>query len=261
MISPLDNMVCTMSDPTLVFGPVSRVVNQMSQDPAADFSIFSTTYNCTILFLIVLFCLVVRNNWSIVAGNIASVFGSARLNRSDLKVHNIQKSYVDFWLILLGVICASFFIVRYIVINDIPILSTVSCSRLPWLVPLALLLGVSAVAAIEAAMLLITGILTLNFDVCLALLSLKRTLFAITQFVVFPFMIGFLLTEGMIAKIMIVLSVVASLFCVFVFLRATFSFFRTHRISIFLWFLYLCTLEIFPVSLLLAPFCRHHACM
>ncbi|MBR5885801.1 MAG: DUF4271 domain-containing protein, partial [Alistipes sp.] len=36
----------------------------------------------------------------------------------------------------------------------------------------------------------------------------------------------------------------------------TFFFFVSQKISILHWFLYLCALEIFPASLILAPFLR-----
>ena len=65
-----------------------------------------------------------------------------------------------------------------------------------------------------------------------------------------------LLSEGIVAKIALYISVAICSVSLILFIKETFLLFRAQRFSIFHWILYLCALEIFPLSLLLAPIVR-----
>ena len=85
---------------------------------------------------------------------------------------------------------------------------------------------------------------------------LKLLHFSTAIIVVTPFVILALLTEGLVAIIAFYISVAVSSVALVLFVKDSFLLFNTQRFSIFHWILYLCALEFFPLSLLLAPIVR-----
>ena len=83
------------------------------------------------------------------------------------------------------------------------------------------------------------------------LLHFSTSIIAVT-----PFVILTLLTEGVVAQIAFYISVAVSSLSLILFVKDSFLLFNTQRFSIFHWILYLCALEFFPLSLLLAPIVR-----
>ena len=83
------------------------------------------------------------------------------------------------------------------------------------------------------------------------LLHFSTSIIAVT-----PFVILTLLTEGVVAQIAFYISAAVSSLSLILFVKDSFLLFNTQRFSIFHWILYLCALEFFPLSLLLAPIVR-----
>lgn len=97
----------------------------------------------------------------------------------------------------------------------------------------------------------VVGRLTYTQHLFEQLFLLKRTFFALITLIATPFLALWLLTpagEGKIWFWVIIIELVVSLI---LYLQETLSLFISKKISILHWFLYLCGVEIFPISLLI----------
>ena len=93
-------------------------------------------------------------------------------------------------------------------------------------------------------------------DIGHALTGLKSIYLAVGFVVIIPFGILFLLSASIPSAIGLWGAIFCTIITLILFVKETFFFFVSQKISILHWFLYLCALEIFPASLILAPFLR-----
>ena len=91
---------------------------------------------------------------------------------------------------------------------------------------------------------------------CHELLHLKLLHLAVTFATILPFGVLFLLGDERAANICFWVMAVECLISLIIFVKETFLFFVAQKISILHWILYLCALEILPVSLMVAPLLR-----
>lgn len=116
--------------------------------------------------------------------------------------------------------------------------------------------GLAALAAFEYSAVRAVGFVSERNDVCMQILQLKLRHFSAVVAVVLPVGMLFLFaTPGVARACFYVMAIQCSVSAI-LFAKETFSLFISQRVSILYWILYLCTLEIFPVSLLLAPLMR-----
>ena len=108
----------------------------------------------------------------------------------------------------------------------------------------------------EALLLFLAGALSGRGDACLNLWHIKLLHFSLVVVLISPMIILALLAEGWVATFALYTSATICSLSVILFIKDTFLLFRSQRFSIFHWILYLCALEIFPLSLLLAPIAR-----
>ncbi len=125
-----------------------------------------------------------------------------------------------------------------------------------WFVGGAVLAGVALLAAFQEGALYVFGSLSGQRAAFSELRAVKSRHFATAIALLFPFVAvalqaspgsagGWLWTAAAICSILVLL-----------FVKETFSLFRAQKVSILHWILYLCAVEAFPISLLLAPMLR-----
>ena len=95
-----------------------------------------------------------------------------------------------------------------------------------------------------------------NYAVGKALIGIKSLCLAVCFVVVIPFGILFLLSPDVPSMVGFFGMAFSILIALIIFVKETFLVFVSQKISILHWFLYLCALEIFPLSLILAPIVR-----
>lgn len=124
-----------------------------------------------------------------------------------------------------------------------------------WFTATALLMAavaVVAVAAYEIVALHVAGYVTRRRDVTDGLLYLKGAYLAETAAFTAPvLMMSILSLRGMLNFWGVLLTVECAILSL-LFIKETFAFFVGKKIPIFHWFLYLCTVEVFPLSLIWA---------
>lgn len=116
--------------------------------------------------------------------------------------------------------------------------------------------GLVALAAFEYSAVRAVGFVSGRSDVCTQILQLKLRHLSAAVAVVLPVGILFLFATPNIARACFYVMAVQCSISAILFAKESFSLFISQRVSILYWILYLCTLEIFPVSLLLAPLMR-----
>lgn len=116
--------------------------------------------------------------------------------------------------------------------------------------------AMTAAIAAECAVLYLAGGLSGRREACQSLIRIKLLYFALGVSVMAPFCISYLLLPGDAASVWLYAAFGLCSVSTLLFVKESFLLFISQRISILFWILYLCILEIFPISLLLSPFLR-----
>ena len=185
---------------------------------------------------------------------ISSVSKSA--SRSDIHIYSAEIKNIEIVTSLIGVAIIALLIMRISVMEELQYLISPLSSRAVWGIGGLFFVGIFAMMCGERVMLYIIGAMSGRNDACNTIWHIKLLHFSTTIIVLSPMLILALLTEGLVAKIALYTSVAVCSIALVLFIKDTFLLFRTQRFSIFHWILYLCALEIFPLSLLLAPIVR-----
>lgn len=239
-----------------IFGDGSRLLLQ-SQPAASPESAMldSLPFQAVMLAVAVVYMFFLVRYSDIIWGFIrtaVSADGNALLKESGMQFSSEQRN-LSIVMSLIGIIMTSF----------------VSIRLLRWLRPslfdgaaeLWIGCGVAAAAiaatmAAVCAVLYIAGAVSGRRDACMGLIRIKTLCFAVGVSVITPFCISYLLLPENAAGVWLYAILALCSVSALLFVKKSFLLFISQRISILFWILYLCTLEIFPISLLLSPFLR-----
>ena len=128
-----------------------------------------------------------------------------------------------------------------------------------WILALAVpsvLVVTMVVAAVQIALLWLIGRAAMCSDVTSTLLRLRKICFSIFTICCTPTVLLYALSEinSSVVLLYVIVAEVVALFLVF--LYETFVLFASKKISVLHWILYLCTVELFPVSLIVLTVMR-----
>lgn len=108
----------------------------------------------------------------------------------------------------------------------------------------------TAIVACQAALVRIAGAVTVSQPFVSQLMLLRRTYFALAVIVTSPALLLFALCPRGTGNVWFSVITIELAMTAFLYLKESLNLFISKKISILHWFLYLCTVEIFPVSLL-----------
>ena len=111
-------------------------------------------------------------------------------------------------------------------------------------------LACTAIVACQAALVRIAGAVTVSQPFVSQLMLLRRTYFALAVIVTSPALRLFALCPRGTGNVWFSVITIELAMTAFLYLKESLNLFISKKISILHWFLYLCTVEIFPVSLL-----------
>ena len=185
---------------------------------------------------------------------ISSVSKSA--DRSDIHIYSAEIKNIEILTSLIGASIIALLFMRISVMAEFKHIVSPLSSLSAWGMGGAFLGGIVATMCGERVMLYIIGAMSGRNDACNTIWHIKLLYFCVIIIVLSPLLILALLTEGLVTIIALYISVAICLVSLILFIKETFLLFRAQRFSIFHWILYLCALEIFPLSLLLAPILR-----
>ena len=181
---------------------------------------------------------------------------SKSVGRPDIHIYSAEIKNIEILTSLIGAALLALLVMRISVMESFQHLLSPLSALSTWGIGGTFLAGILATMCGERAMLYIIGAVSGRNDACNTIWHTKLLYFCVIIIVLSPMLILSLLTDGGVATTALYLSVAACLISLILFVKETFFLFRAQRFSIFHWILYLCALELFPLSLLLAPILR-----
>ena len=224
-------------------------VEDFVETPLVDNVIFQST----VLIFFVLYSIFIHQN----INDISLLFRNLALDKKDKKgrfSNNINSNYNSFVLIMqcIGIMLIGISGVKLIdFVMPGESVSLFSQNITIFVAPIIMGLYVF-VALFQYLVLTIIGAITVSNNFISALVSLKIMAFAIITIIAAPVTILYALSPpkegGVLGGILILITVLSLIW----FLIKTIELFISKKISILQWFLYLCCIEIFPISLIVA---------
>ena len=238
-----------------LFGTASRLVEQAGNNTLLGIASLGGAYQVATGVVALLFIFILVRHFDLFRYLIISSF-SKQSNRSDIHIYSSELKNIELITSLMGVMLLSLLVMRLSVFD---ITKTFFASLHPlsvWKIGGVSLVAILATMFGERLMLYVVGAVSGRNDACNTIWHIKLLHFSLIIILLSPLLILVLLTEGVVARLALYTSIAVCSLTLILFVKETFLLFRAQRFSIFHWFLYLCALEFFPLSLLLAPIVR-----
>ena len=238
-----------------LFGAKSQLVEQVAHSPIAGIATLGGLYQAATAIAAIFFIFILVRYFDLFRYLILSSF-STQSSSSDMHLFMREAQSVKLVTCFNGALLFALLMMRLSVMPWASAAIGVGPELSVWAVGGITLAGILATLFGEGLLLRIVGVVGGRSDACSILWSTKLLYFSLIIVLISPMIILALLTEGVVANIALYVSVAICSLSTILFLKETFLLFRSQRFSIFHWILYLCALEIFPLSLLLAPIVR-----
>ena len=238
-----------------LFGTASSLASQGTAEASLGTASLGTAYQVAVavVALALIFALV---RYAEVFLHILLSVVSPRSKRLGTHLFAAEIRNIEIVLGLIGIVLLSLLTLRLTVLGGVrPLMA-------PLLIFDNLNLGILSAVAISAIMLAEYGVLKIigivggDTKFCNQIWHTKMGNFGCTMLLTSPIILTVLLGGDRVASVALYALFSVCSITVFFFVKETFLLFRAQRFSIFHWFLYLCALEILPLSLLVAPIVR-----
>ena len=240
---------------TELFGGSSELVLRGAEVADLGIASLGVAYQVATGVVALLFAVMLMRYYELIRHLLLS-FVSRRVNRPEIHIYAAEIHNVEILTSVAGVSLISLFVMRLSVMPEVRTLLAPILGYTPWSVGGVVFAGTFALILWERLMLYLVELFGHNNTIGSTIWQTKMLHFSATILFVAPMLILSLLTAGRLAQIALFTSVAICSISLILFVKETFLLFRAQRFSIFHWFLYLCALEIFPLSLLLAPIAR-----
>lgn len=238
-----------------LFGTKSQLVAEYLDNPISGIASLGGAYQIATAVAALLFIFILARYFDLFRYLLLSSF-SNQSRSSDMGLISRDTHNIKLVTTFNGALLLALLMMRLSVMDlTAPILG-VGPDLSAWAIGGVTLGGIIATLFGEGLVIYLLGIVVGHQDACNNLWNIKLLYFCLSIVLLSPMLILTLLTEGLVAKIALYVSVAICSLSVILFVKETFLLFRSQRFSIFHWILYLCALEIFPLSLLLAPILR-----
>ena len=238
-----------------LFGATNQIVTHDSCAEWSGVSLLGGAYQVAVAVTALLFIFVLVKYSFLYRHLILSAI-STKIDNSDRQGLSFEIRNVEIFTGIVGIVLISLLVMRLLVMTEAPVDIRNHLFLSLWGVGAASLASIIITILGERAMLAIVGVVSERRDACRAIWQMKMSHFSIIIVLLSPLIILVLLTGDNVARIALYASATICLISLILFIKDTFLLFRSQRFSIFHWILYLCALEIFPLSLLLAPIAR-----
>ena len=238
-----------------LFGTASQLAKQLEGNTLSDIASLGGAYQVATAVVALLFIFISVLYSDLFRYLIASSIRKQG-NRPDIHIYSAELKNIELFTSLMGVMLLSLLVMRLSAWGETKhLFSALASSSVWWLGGMAFV-AIFATMFGERVLLYVVGAISGRNDACNTIWHTKLLHFSITIILLSPLLILALLTDGLGVKIALYTSIAVCSLTLISFVKETFLLFRTERFSIFHWILYLCALEIFPISLLLAPIVR-----
>ena len=238
-----------------LFGAKNQLVNEFVDNPISGIATLGGGYQAATAVVALLFIFILVRYFDLFRYIAISALSNQGRN-SDLNIIARETQSIKLVTCLNGALLLGLLMMRLSVMEWSAPLLGVGPNLSAWTVGGLTIAGVIATLLGEGILVYFTGLLSGHRDACNNIWNIKLLHFSLIVVVISPLLILALLTEGWVASVALYASAAICSLSIILFIKETFLLFRSQRFSIFHWILYLCALEIFPLSLLLAPIVR-----
>ena len=238
-----------------MFGGATTLVVDSSNEAISGVASLGGLYQVAIGIVALLFTFILVRYYALFRHLILSAI-SRGANRPDLNIFSSEIRNIEIFTSIAGVSLLSLFVMRLTVMESFQSLLSPLSDISAWGVGAMVFGATFLLILFERGILYLAGLMSQNARFCEEIWHVKLLLFSTTIILLSPPLILTLLTEGTTTQIALYCSVAVCLISLILFIKETFLLFQAQRFSIFHWILYLCALEIFPISLLVAPILR-----
>lgn len=252
-LPPVTNRILT---PEEAFGEATTLATAQEQVAGIDPAIFGGAFQAIVICITLVYMFFIIRYWNFVRYFLLSSVGIKTTKRSQTHINPGEQYNLEVVMIVVGVIFLGLAVVRGCGLWMPQAFEGITPSDTVWVVGGTVAAGVSLLMGLEYLALKATGVVSERAVACHELLHLKLLHLAVTFATILPFGVLFLLGDERAANICFWVMAAECLISLIIFVKETFLFFVAQKISILHWILYLCALEILPVSLMVAPLLR-----
>ena len=240
--------------PEQAFGTASTLVDSASTAESA--LQFGALFQIAVLAIGFAYTFFIVRYWDFLRYFITSALGFHHSSGDKAHINPGEQTNIEVVMIVLGVLTLSLCALRGVTQWAEGALVGISGSTAVWVVVLTALFATTIMLVYQYGALYLSATVCERSDIGKALIGLKSLYLAVGFVATIPFGILFLLWQSAPSVVAIVGAGLCGLVAAIIFVKETFLFFLQQKISILRWILYLCALEIFPISLILAPILR-----
>lgn len=239
---------------TDLFGAATRIV-QSSAPAQTEVTVVASdgAFQLVALALIIVYMLFLVRRGNVVRLMIATAIGGIDSNISGREpISPSDRRSIAFALSVIGIITVAMTAVR---LTDG---TTTGCESIH--VSLGAIIAVLTLLALaEHLLLFCAGAISGRGDICERLSRIKMLHFSTAVLLILPAAMFYIFSPVRTAGLWLAIIILQAFISAILFIKESLSLFISQRISILLWILYLCGVELLPASLLLAPFLRGSA--
>ena len=250
--TPLYNEV-TAAD---VFGGESVLALAELSPELYDPAILGGWYQGISLCMALLFLVCVAKYLRFMVNFLLSAAGVKLSSRATVHINPAEQTNIEIIMLLVGMLFIPLAFIRSFTLYKPEIFDGIEAVSAVWSVGRWWFLATILIFLGEFIALHIIGFVSERRRFCKQLLHTKLMNMCIGMAAILPAGLVFLLSPDPLARTAFFIMATECLILLIIFVKETFLLFVSEKISILHWILYLCALEIFPASLMLAPLLR-----
>ena len=238
-----------------LFGEACRLAIQSAGEAIPDISSLGLIYQIATSVVALLFIFVLVR-YSEQFRFLLLSFANKSTKQSGMHIYSAEIRNIEIFMSIVGLLVFALFSMRLSIVEELQSFYYPLHNIPIWGIGVISLVALFLLILLERLAVYLTGVVSEQHKFCNEIWHLKMLHFATTITILTPLLILILLTNGIVAKISVFTSIFLCIISLILFIKESFLLFRSQRFSIFHWILYLCALEIFPLSLLIAPIVR-----
>ena len=238
------------------FGSSSVLVEPSLDGSALDVALFGAPFQLLSLAVGLIYIVFVARYWDFLRYFIVSAVGIHLPRREKAHINPAEQQNIEMVMIVLGVLLLALVAVKVCGVWYSHLLTGIDSDAVVWIVGSLVTGAVGVMLLVQYSLTKLVAVLCERGDIGRGIVDTKMLYLAVGFVTVIPFGLLFLLSTEPLSTVGFWGGVLCMSISVIIFVKESFLFFVSQKISILHWILYLCALEIIPVSLILAPIVR-----
>ena len=239
-----------------IFGSESTLALAELSPELYDPAILGGWYQGVSLCMALIFLVCVTKYLRFMVNFLLSAAGVKLSSRATVHINPAEQTNIEIMMLLVSVLFIPLAFIRSFTLYTPEVFEGIEASIAVWSIGKWWLLAIVLILLGEFLALQIIGFVSERRHFCKRLLHTKLMNMCIGMAAVLPAGLVFLLSPDPMARTAFYIMAIECLILLIIFVKETFLLFVSEKISILHWILYLCALEIFPASLMLAPLLR-----